>query len=240
MKLAVPFRILVLAGAAAAALLLLASGLGYRLGWWHYRVGFDLLRWGMFVGLGAGLLAIVALVVPRLRGGWSAALIGALAVGAATAYVPWYWSQRAQSVPRIHDITTDTQNPPQFVAVLPLRKGAANPPGYPGKEIADLQAKSYPDIKPVELPVPPAVAFARALGAAEAMGWAMVANNAAEGRIEATDTTLWYGFKDDIVIRVTAAGAGSRIDVRSKSRIGRSDIGTNARRVRQYLAKLTA
>jgi len=88
--------------------------------------------------------------------------------------------------------------------------------------------------------VPPPVAFSRALEAAERMGWTLVANNPAEGRIEATDTTFWYGFKDDIVIRVTPAGAGSRVDVRSVSRVGRSDIGTNARRVRRYLAKLAS
>jgi uncharacterized protein (DUF1499 family) len=72
------------------------------------------------------------------------------------------------------------------------------------------------------------------------MGWTMVAANAGEGRIEATDTTFWYGFKDDIVIRVTPAGAGSRLDVRSVSRVGRSDIGTNAKRIRKYLANLNS
>ena len=141
-------------------------------------------------------------------------------------------------MPRIHDISTDTVNPPLFVAVLPLRKGAENVASYGGKEIAVLQQKGYPDIKPLELAVPPQVAFARALDTAERMGWAMVASDPAAGRIEATDTTLWYGFKDDIVIRVTPSGSGSRIDVRSVSRVGRSDVGTNAQRIRKYLAKL--
>lgn len=238
MKLITPFRMLVVLTAIVAVLLLLGSGLGYRLGWWPYRTGFDMMRWGMFVGIAAAVLAIIALAIPKVRARRALGFVAALAVGLAMAYVPWQWSQRAQSVPRIHDISTDTVNPPLFVAVLPLRKDAPNTAAYGGKEVADLQLKGYPDIKPLELAVPPQVAFARALDAAERMGWAMVASNAAQGRIEATDTTLWYGFKDDIVIRVTPSGSGSKVDVRSVSRVGRSDIGTNAQRIRQYLAKL--
>jgi uncharacterized protein (DUF1499 family) len=141
-------------------------------------------------------------------------------------------------VPRIHDISTDTENPPLFVAVLPLRKDAENTAVYGGKEVADQQRKGYPDIQPLLLGVPPQVAFARALDTAESMGWTLVASNPAEGRIEATDRTLWYGFKDDIVIRVAPSGSGSRVDVRSVSRVGRSDIGINAQRIRQFIAKL--
>ena len=66
----------------------------------------------------------------------------------------------------------------------------------------------------------------------------LVAAEAADGRIEATDTTFWFGFKDDVVVRVQPADNGSRIDVRSESRVGKSDVGTNARRIRAYLAKL--
>jgi uncharacterized protein (DUF1499 family) len=76
------------------------------------------------------------------------------------------------------------------------------------------------------------------VAAAEGMGWEVVGRDADTGRIEAVDTTRWFGFKDDIAIRVTPAGAGSRIDVRSKSRVGRGDLGTNARRIRAYLQRL--
>jgi uncharacterized protein (DUF1499 family) len=182
--------------------------------------------------------AIIALAIPALRAGWARVLAGALAVGIAVAYVPWQWQQRAQSLPRIHDITTDTVNPPQFLAVLPRRAGAPNTAAYGGKEIADQQLKAYPDIRPLALGVPPGVAFGRARDAAESMGWEIVAADPATGRIEATATTLWFGFKDDIVVRVSASEQGSRIDVRSVSRVGRSDIGTNAKRIREYLAKL--
>jgi uncharacterized protein (DUF1499 family) len=240
MKLAAPFRILVLLVALAAIALLGASGFGYRMGWWEYRRGFEMLSWGVYAGLGAAALAAVALAVPKLRAGWTAGLAVALVAGLAVAYVPWHWRERARSVPPIHDITTDTQNPPKFVAVLPLRKGAPNTAEYGGKDVADKQLKGYPDIQPLQLPVAPQIAFARALETAGRMGWTLVANNPAEGRIEATDTTLWFGFKDDIVIRVAPEGAGSRIDVRSVSRLGRSDIGTNAQRIRKYLARLTS
>jgi uncharacterized protein (DUF1499 family) len=104
--------------------------------------------------------------------------------------------------------------------------------------VAELQRKAYPDIRPLELPVPPQQAFSKALAAAEAMGWEIVAQDPAAGRIEAVATTLWFDFKDDVVIRVAEAGRGSRIDIRSKSRVGRSDIGTNARRIRAYLERL--
>ena len=240
MKFVAPFRILVLLAALSAVLLLAGSGLGYRMGWWEYRKGFDMLNWAVYAGLGAAVLAAIALAVPKVRAGWAAALSLVLVAALAVAYVPWQWRERAQSVPRIHDISTDTENPPRFVAVLPLRKGAPNTAEYGGKEVADAQRKGYPDIQPKMLEAPPQVAFARALDTAERMGWTVVASDPAEGRIEATDTTLWFGFKDDIVIRVTPAGAGSRVDMRSVSRMGRSDIGTNARRVRNYLAKLAS
>jgi uncharacterized protein (DUF1499 family) len=239
MKLITPFRILVLLTAVTAALLLLGAPLGYRLGWWHFRTGLQGLQpWAAYVGLAAAVLASVALAVPKVRARGALVLVAALAVGLATFYVPYQWQQRARSVPRIHDISTDTENPPLFVAVLPLRQGAENTAAYGGKEIAEQQRKGYPDIQPLVLDVPPQVAFARALAAAESMGWTMVTSHPAEGRIEATDKTLWYGFKDDVVIRVAPSGNGSKVDVRSVSRVGRSDIGINAQRIRRYLAKL--
>src|SRR5439155_509507 len=84
----------------------------------------------------------------------------------------------------------------------------------------------------------PEAAFARALAAAQAMGWDIVDAQPKEGRIEATASTFWFGFKDDVVVRITPLPAGSRIDVRSKSRVGRGDTGTNAQRIRAYLKRL--
>jgi uncharacterized protein (DUF1499 family) len=142
--------------------------------------------------------------------------------------------------PPIHDITTDTQNPPEYVAVLPLRANAPNKTVYGGQRVAALQRQAYPDLQPLMLNVPPPQAFDRALEAARDMGWELVAADAAAGRIEATDTTFWMGFKDDVVIRVKATDGGSQIDVRSLSRVGVGDVGTNAKRIRAYLNALKA
>jgi uncharacterized protein (DUF1499 family) len=109
---------------------------------------------------------------------------------------------------------------------------------YPGAKFADQQKQAYPDIAPLVLALPPAAAFDRALAAAQAMGWTIVLADAAAGRIEASDRSRWFGFTDDIVVRITPEGPQSRIDVRSSSRYGRSDFGVNAARVRAYLAKL--
>jgi len=144
----------------------------------------------------------------------------------------------ARNKPPIHDITTDTADPPPFVAIVPLRRDARNPVEYGGPAVAAQQREAYPDIAPLSLPVPPAQAFERAERAARGQGWEIVAAVPAEGRIEATDTTRWFGFKDDVVIRVRPEGAGSRVDVRSVSRVGRGDVGTNARRIGQFLDAL--
>ena len=199
-----------------------------------------MLRWAADGGVVAAAVSIAGLLLSwrrlsrlRLILSISGVVIGLLVVG-----VLWSWWQTAQQVPAIHDITTDTENPPRFVSVLPLRKDAANSAEYGGPEIAAKQRAAYPDIVPAMLPLPPAQAFDRALQTARDMGWTIVDSNSGEGRIEATDTTLWFGFKDDIIIRVTAVDQGSRVDIRSLSRVGRSDVGTNAKRIRRYLKKL--
>jgi uncharacterized protein (DUF1499 family) len=165
-------------------------------------------------------------------------LAAAIAIAAGVAYVPSHWLQTARAAAAINDITTDTESPPAFVAILPFRATAAVPAAYPGSETAKAQRRAYPDIVPLELTVAPAAAFARALEAATAMGWEIVAADVAAGRIEATATTPWFGFRDDIVVRVAPAPMGSRIDVRSVSRVGKSDLGANAKRVRAFLARL--
>lgn len=116
---------------------------------------------------------------------------------------------------------------------------ARNPVDYPPGTAAQ-QRLGYPDIAPLPLELPPDQAFARAERTARAMGWQIVAVAPDALRIEATDTTLFFGFKDDVVIRVRAQARGSIVDVRSLSRIGGSDIGTNAKRVRRYLSRLAA
>ena len=106
--------------------------------------------------------------------------------------------------------------------------------------MALAQRHAYPDIRPLFLPLAPPPAFDRALNAARAAAWEIVAADSASGRIEATATTRWFGFKDDVVVRIAPAASGSRVDVRSVSRVGQSDVGTNAKRIRDYLARLSS
>jgi uncharacterized protein (DUF1499 family) len=218
-----------------AAVLVLAAGPGTRLGLWDFRTGFGVLRWGAYAGLAAVAAAVLLLVV-RPRSGGVIPLVLGLLLGLGAAFVPWRWMQQARRVPPIHDISTDLDRPPKFVAVLPLRAEAPNPATYGGTEVADAQRRSYPDIKPLLLSVPTGTAYSHALTAARARGWELVAADSAAGRIEATATTPWFGFKDDVVVRVRPEGSGSRIDVRSVSRVGKSDVGANAKRIRTYLA----
>lgn len=236
--LAVP--VAALAIAVIAALVLLSAGVGTRIGLWHFRTGFTLLSYGGYGGLIAVLAALagigIAVRKKSIRG--VAVAVIALAGGATVFAIPASWKLAAKELPRIHDITTDVANPPRFVAVLPLRKDAPNPAEYGGPEVAAQQLRAYPDIKTLVLSLPPDQAFALALDTGTRMGWTIDAAVPGEGRIEATATTHWFGFKDDIVIRITAAGDRSLVDIRSVSRVGISDVGTNARRIRAFLKKL--
>jgi uncharacterized protein (DUF1499 family) len=229
----------VLGASVIAVLILAASGPGVRSGAWEWQMGFTLFRWAMYVGLAAAAVALVLLLIPKTRRPRPSLLVAALVVGLLAAAPVIALRTKAQSLPYIHDVTTDMQDPPAFVALLAARKAAPNGADYGGAEVAAAQARGYPDIRPHVMTVPREQAFERALAGARAMGWDIVEANAAAGRIEATATTAWFGFKDDIVVRVVSQSAGSRIDVRSVSRVGRSDIGANARRIQEYLSKIT-
>jgi uncharacterized protein (DUF1499 family) len=219
-----------------ALLLLLAAGPGTRFGVWEYGSGFLLMRIAFFAGLGAAALGLLFLLIPRTRAAGVLPPALALVLGLATAWVPWSGVQKARSLPYIHDISTDTQDPPAFVAVLPLRADAKNPPEYAGEEVAAQQREAYPDVQTLELSMGADEAFDRALEVAAGLGWEIVASAADEGRIEATDTTFWFGFKDDVVIRIEGSASESQLDMRSKSRVGRSDVGANAERIRRFVA----
>jgi uncharacterized protein (DUF1499 family) len=223
-----------------SAIALALSGLGVRAGFWTYPAGFTMLRWAAYGGLAAAACAIVAIAIPKTRSGAVGGLLLSICLGLGVAYLPWSLMQQARALPPIHDITTDLSEPPAFQAILPLRAAASNPAEYGGPEVAAAQRKAYPDIRPLELASSPEVAFGHALTVARAMGWQVVAADPGQGRIEATATTLWFGFKDDIAVRVKPGATGSRVDVRSVSRVGKSDLGTNAKRIQEYLAKVQA
>lgn len=193
-----------------ALAVLLIAGPMVRFGVLPYGAGLLMLP----VAAGIGALAMILSVAALVRGRAIGRPVLALLIGAGVAVVPVGGYLRARSVPPIHDISTD-----------PVEQSQA-------------QRTAYPDIRPLRLPVAPNIAFERAKGAVEEMGWQTVREDPSAGRLEAVATTFWFGFKDDVVIRVSAAEGGSRVDVRSKSRVGVSDLGTNARRIREYQQRL--
>jgi uncharacterized protein (DUF1499 family) len=218
------------------------SGLGHKWGWWNFRAGFSLLRWSAYAALTVIGLALLVAIFAWLRQMWlslTAALVG-VALGVTTIALPWSYLRLARSLPPIHDITTDTGDPPEFVSVLELRADAPNPAVYAGAAIAEQQQRAYPDLKPLQIELSPADVLAHAVDVGKSMNWEIVAAVPLEGRLEATATTFWFGFKDDVVVRITPSDGGSRVDVRSVSRVGRSDVGANARRIRTFLKKLDA
>ena len=224
--------------ALAALVAIVFSGLGARWGWWDFRAGFTILRWASYGALAGAAVAMLGAVVRGPRRRRRVVLAGMLGlVAIVIVAVPWNWRRTARAVPPIHDITTDLDNPPPFVALYD-RPGARNPVEYGGPEIARQQREGYPDLGPLMLPVAPAVATRRAAEVADDLGWEIAAVDTVAGRVEATDRTRWFGFYDDVVVRVTPDGAGSRVDVRSLSRVGGSDVGTNARRIRTFLSRL--
>ncbi len=187
-----------------------ASGPAVRSGLVSYSVGILMLPAAGALGLAGAILGVIALF---RRAGVARSLF-ALVLGASVAAIPAAGYLRARSVPPINDISTDPN------------------------ESSDAQRLAYPDIRPLHLAVAPNIAFERAKGAMEEAGWQIAREDPSAGRIEAVATTFWFGFNDDVVVRITAEDAGSRVDVRSKSRVGRSDLGTNAQRIRAYQRRL--
>ncbi|MBT5684378.1 MAG: DUF1499 domain-containing protein [Gammaproteobacteria bacterium] len=149
----------------------------------------------------------------------------------------------AGNVPPIHDITTDTANPPAFVAILPLRENAPNGYEYgvseawPAEKLGATTMEAYPGLKPIESDLSAANAVDRTEATLQGMGLEIVAVDKEAGLVEATATTFWFGFKDDMVVRIVANGEGSKIDLRSMSRVGQSDVGANAARISDFVER---
>ena len=222
-----------------AVLLLAVAGPSYRIGLLALQNAFAL--------MGAAAVAGVAALLVAAGVGWLAdrrhdrmtrrIAAGAFVVALFAVSIPLNWMRMGRNAPPIHDITTDLANPPQFEAIVPLRADAPNSLER-SEEVDTQQREGYEDIAPITLPQPPDQVFDRALAVVQDNGWEIVTADKSAGRIEATATTRWFGFKDDVVVRLTAWGSGTRVDVRSVSRIGRSDVGTNARRIRRFLSAL--
>ncbi|TDO02520.1 MULTISPECIES: DUF1499 domain-containing protein [Halomonas] len=237
----VAFKVALAGGILAllAALSMAGAGPAYRAGLLALGEAFSLLRYGAFVALGAAGLGLVGLIIAAYTRRALPALLGGLVVvaGLVLVAVPWLQLQKAQAVPPIHDITTDMQDPPAFEALAPAREAAPNAVTYPGEATARQQREAYPDIQPLVVEAPLAEVLATAEAAARDAGWEIA--RVGETWLEATATTPWFGFKDDVVIRLTETPDGVRVDMRSASRLGISDVGTNAARIQTFLDDLS-
>lgn len=228
-----------------------AAAYGYREGYWDYPTALlTITKYATYAGAGAVVLSLIGLgrTLPGgNRYGLFISVIGLIAGGLTAGYIgEKYYT--VKTVPFIHDISTDVQNPPRFEAALAAREAFGAERGEQMNDfnyttdIALQQQAGYPDIEPLIVSAPPAQVFEKAEALAEALEWEFLARDPAAGRIEATATSRFYRFKDDIVIRLTPTGSGTavstRVDMRSASRVGRSDVGVNAARIREFMAAL--
>jgi len=242
--------ILCLVAGLAMGLMALVGPFAVWLGLADFRFGFGTLQivngWSLYVALGTLAIAITLVVigqifkVPGSLKMTYLALIGSLCAGLAY-YIPETF-RPPEGTPAIHDIATDPYRPLQFEAIAPLRADAANNMDYgvmegitPRQHI-DMQLEAYPDIVPQRYDGSVAEVFDRVMAAVDSLGWEVVLADVDQGRIEATDTTFWFRFKDDVVIELSVDGRETVLQARSTSRVGRSDVGKNAARLRELFS----
>lgn len=230
-------------------LLTLASAAGIWLGFWDFRRGFSILgaanQYGQWLAWACLLVAVATLAMSQvLKIKNAGKFVSLAAIGALIAWVAYLIPESFRpgegvNYPPIHDISTNRSNPPEFVAVVPLRADAPNTLVYGGsnnmtpEQLIQLTDEAYPDLVTRRYSESADAVFEKALGAVDALGWELVAQDASAGRIEATDTTFWFRFKDDVVIKIEQQGSDTLVDARSVSRVGTGDVGANAIRLRK-------
>lgn len=219
--------ILPLLGIALARIELLSSGIG--------MLALPIASLFAIAGLLGGMIGGVVCLVRKVSTFLATFVLCMTVCAAFLIYILVSWSKGAE-YPIINDITTDLEDPPEFVAVLEYRGEDSGSLDMLQHE-KEIQAKHYPDVKTLESEMNPTDAFQRSLEMANNMGWDVIAADESTGRIEAIVTTLVYGFKDDVVVRITPNHntGGSYIDLRSTSRVGLADMGANANRIRRFL-----
>jgi uncharacterized protein (DUF1499 family) len=240
--------------AIALAAVLAALGPAYRFELIDLAGAFKIMRTIALPTLLAAAAAFLmtGLALWKVRGLTILALF-ATAVAAAAGYAPLKMKASAEANPFIHDITTDFDNPPQIIAAAKMPR--KNPPEYLGAEVvkgsvlsvADSQRQAFPDIQPMTAAADLNTAAETAKRIVVDMGMEILAEGPADSaagsgwRVEAVSTSFWYGFKDDFIVRLTPlSDGGTRIDVRSQSRVGGSDLGANAKRVREFMERFGA
>jgi len=220
-----------------AILLVALAGPMYKFGIVELGTAFTGFKFGLFAGIAALVLLAIQLLFKRNTASIGSALASAVLAVTAIA-VPLGMMNTAKNVPPIHDISTDLVNPPEFVATAPLRADAPNPVAYAGAEVAEQQRTAYPDLQTLTYAQSKLEVVKATEQAIENLGWELVNTDADKGIIEATETTAWFGFKDDVIIRVTDNDNERLVDIRSKSRVGQSDLGKNAARIHSFIEEL--
>lgn len=231
----------ILIGAVVGAALLPIGALGTRIGVWHFQIGLLLVAAGAVlaaIGLVVGIAGIVAASRRRLASDKPAVYLGT-AISLLVLALMGTQFVTGLSVPPIHNISTDVVDPPAFDKIVTLRGEGTNPLEYDADSLAAVQREAYPGIKTLETSLAPAESLQRASAVLKDMGLEIVHVDEQAGIIEATATTFWFGFKDDVVVRIRPAlsGTGSLVDLRSVSRVGVSDLGANARRIGEFLER---
>ncbi len=212
---------------------ILLSGIGYRLQWWHFSTGFTITEWAIYAAALGFILSLFGLYKTRPSGTLRGFTMNILAIILTLPILifAYYWENSLTTYPPINDITTDINNPPSFW-------DTPNPVDYPGGKTAKLQDSAYPDLHSLELKKTTDQVFGQALSIVKNNNWEVITADKEEGQIEATASSLLYGFKDDIVIRIQSNNGGSKVDIRSHSRIGKIDRGANANRIRRFIKSL--
>lgn len=228
-------KIITLFAGVLALLLLLASGPLYQAQILGLMNAFLAMRIALIVGAVAIVLALIQVVFMRKTISWPVTGIAVLCAAVAI-FMPLSMMNKVKSVPPIHDVTTDLVNPPKFVAILALRADASNPAAYQGEDIASQQRTAYPELQTQTYQQTTEQVFDAALTTVKDMGLKVVTSDKTLGLIEAYDTTTWFGFVDDVVIRIQSTEQMTMLDARSKSRVGMSDLGKNAERLNALIA----
>ena len=228
-------KIITLFAGVLALLLLLASGPLYQAQILGLMNAFLAMRVALIVGAVAIVLALIQVVFMRKTISWPVTGIAVLCAAVAI-FMPLSMMNKVKSVPPIHDVTTDLVNPPKFVAILALRADASNPAAYQGEDIASQQRTAYPELQTQTYQQTTEQVFDAALTTVKDMGLKVVTSDKTLGLIEAYDTTTWFGFVDDVVIRIQSTEQMTMLDARSKSRVGMSDLGKNAERLNALIA----
>ena len=194
-------------------------------------------KYGIFTAVAALVLLALQIIFKRNTLTLASAAI-TVALSAVALGLPLSMLSKGKSVPPIHDISTDLINPPEFVAIAPLRADAPNPIAYAGEATAAQQRQGYPELKTLSYLQSKAELVNAVEQAATILGWELANTDTSEGVVEATDTTMWFGFEDDVVVRITDIGNKRLVDIRSKSRVGGSDLGKNAERIHGFIKEL--